>query len=539
MPRPSSTQPEYVGDAVCARCHADIARAYAQTWKARSFGRITASLPLIEDFTQPPVYDSHTNLHYQPRWEDSALYLYEYRLKGTDTLYRRRERLDYFIGSGHQTRSYLIWRNGFLYEAPITWYARLRKWDLSPGYEGGRNTRFSREIQPTCLECHASGWQAVPWTYNRYDTLGGAIGCESCHGPGSQHVRSPHDPAYHWRKWPLSRQIDVCSACHLEGLSLTKKNGWRPGLALADYRLVFLPIRPEWGPQGIASHAERLFLSACYQKGKVTCTTCHDPHPTSPPPPYEKRCQSCHSQKCPHSHHPTKSCISCHMPTGPTSDIPHTHFTDHYIRIVRPDSAFAPASAVPVLRCATEALADSSWLGEAYLRWYSQQSNHPAALSRALELLQRHPRAQALAEALLLAGRPAQALPWAQKALQEDTTLFRLELYAYLLEMTGQPEKALKVWEILRQKAPAYPEADFRAILLAYQLGRLSPAQTYAALERLTHIQPWNAQFQYNAAILAIQVGKYVQAKAHLETALAYEPDYPQALEAYQRLRQP
>lgn len=531
-------QAAYVGDTACFRCHVPIAKAYAHTWKARSLLPVTPDLPRIEDFQQPAVYDPHANFYYRARWEGDTLYLYEYRLRGRDTVYLRKERLDYVIGSGHQTRSYLLWRNGFLYEAPLTWYVRANKWDLSPGYHGGQNTRFSREIRPACLACHASGTVSVPWTYNKYEVVGGALGCESCHGPGSLHVEQPYDSSYYWRTWPTPRQMDVCSRCHLEGIAVEKKPGWKPGDTLGAFYAIFLPVRPELGSFGIASHAERLMRSACFQRGKVTCTTCHAPHPVERVPSYEQRCTGCHTGGCRNPAHPKEGCIGCHMPKGPTSDIPHTQFTDHYIRVVRREASSSVEKSGSRLVCATENEPDSGLVGEAYLRWYNEGERRPEVLAQALQILERWGPPKAQAEAYLLAGRYLVALNAAEGALRSDTMLASMELYGYLLEISGNIQKALSVWEWLAKRAPAHPEASFRATVLAYQLGRLPASEAYERLRELTCIQPWNVQFQYNAAVVAGQLGQRDRVLFHLRAALSADPDYPPARQAWERLAQ-
>ncbi|MCS7296848.1 MAG: tetratricopeptide repeat protein [Bacteroidia bacterium] len=524
----------YVGDSVCQQCHAEVSRAYRSTWKARSLIPITADLPRMEDFSQPAVYDPWKDFYYRAVWESDSLFLYEYRLSGKETVYVRRERLDFVIGSGHQTRSYLLWRNGFLYQAPLTWYEGTRRWGLSPGYTEGKNSRWSREIQPNCLACHASGWIAVPWTHNRYYRIGGAIGCESCHGPGSTHVKNPFDTTYFWRRWTPNQQMDACNRCHLEGIAIERQGGWEPGKALAAHWSVFLPERGELGRFGIASHSERLMRSACYQKGGATCMTCHHPHPTSPPPSYNNQCLSCHTRGCQNPRHPSDQCVSCHMPKGESSDVPHTRFTDHYIRVVRSE-AQAPQEAIRLL-CAVGCSSDPALLGEAYLKWYVEVKNEPWVLDTALRLLAGGERPASYAQALLLKGKPNEALSFAQKALRQDTTLHLLELYGYLLELTGQTEKALEVWKRLRARAPAYPDAAFRYVILSYVLGKFSAEETYQSLQTLVKEQPWNAQFHYNAAVLAAQLGRYSEAKQHLHAALQADPDYTPAREALRRL---
>ncbi len=41
----------------------------------------------------------------------------------------------YAVGSGARSITYLVERDGRLFESPITWYTQKQQWDLSPGYE--------------------------------------------------------------------------------------------------------------------------------------------------------------------------------------------------------------------------------------------------------------------------------------------------------------------------------------------------------------------------------------------------------------------
>ena len=106
---------------------------------------------------------------------------------------RMRQRSDSRSVLGGRGSAYLIERDGYLFESPITWYPQERKWDLSPGYEKS-NVHFDRPIQPDCLFCHANRVEPVAGSVNRYrrpifQDLG--IGCERCHGPGALHVLDP------------------------------------------------------------------------------------------------------------------------------------------------------------------------------------------------------------------------------------------------------------------------------------------------------------------------------------------------------------
>jgi hypothetical protein len=66
------------------------------------------------------------------------------------------------LGSGTRGISFLIERDGFLFQSPIAWFAQNQHWDISPGY-GEFSTRpdFERAIQPDCLFCHSNRFH--PW----------------------------------------------------------------------------------------------------------------------------------------------------------------------------------------------------------------------------------------------------------------------------------------------------------------------------------------------------------------------------------------
>ena len=61
---------------------------------------------------------------------------------------------------GGRGSAYLIERDGFLFQSPITWYVRERKWDLPPGYEKV-NLHFDRPVEHHCLYCHANRVEPV------------------------------------------------------------------------------------------------------------------------------------------------------------------------------------------------------------------------------------------------------------------------------------------------------------------------------------------------------------------------------------------
>ena len=93
--------------------------------------------------------------------------------------------------------------------------------------------------------------------------------------------------------------------------------------------------------------------SRCYLEsgGKLGCISCHNPHALpngEPAVHFDAKCATCHgasSGGCSLSPavRAERTCIGCHMPRFPVTDVPHTALTDHRI-LRRPDFSLKAAS---------------------------------------------------------------------------------------------------------------------------------------------------------------------------------------------------
>ncbi len=110
------------------------------------------------------------------------------------------------------------------------------------------------------------------------------IGCERCHGPGGNHLKSVtlrfSDPAITNPGRGSGQQvIDLCGQCH----SPLKKEVLRID------------------PLAVRFPATNLTWSRCYSEsgGALDCVTCHDPHKNAEKAPafYEAKCLSCHASR--------------------------------------------------------------------------------------------------------------------------------------------------------------------------------------------------------------------------------------------------
>jgi hypothetical protein len=349
----------YVGMQTCRSCHANVYNTFIETGMGKSFGKATPEKSDASFGEDDLVYDEKTDFYYKPYFKNDTMYIMEYRLLGKDTIHKRVEQIDYIIGSGHHTNSHIISENGYLFQAPITYYSQDQRWDMAPGFDK-ENHRFSRFLTTECITCHNQYPLAVPESLNKYEQMPTGIECERCHGPGAVHVKEKLagnivdtsryidytivNPAN------LSKdlQMDVCQRCHLQGIAVLEEGktffDFKPGLKLSTVMNVFLPRYTNSHEQFImASQADRLRLSKCYMMSDdLTCLTCHNPHHsvrTAEKQGFNNSCINCHQSrnlaKCsaPMASRDANgdNCVKCHMPPSSSIDIPHIRITDHHI----------------------------------------------------------------------------------------------------------------------------------------------------------------------------------------------------------------
>ncbi len=211
-------------------------------------------------------------------------------------------------------------------------------------YPDPKGDNSQRPTAPLCDGCHSVNFNIdtkQPGEWN--------VGCEQCHGAGSNHVENPRlfnilNPA----RQNYVQANDTCIQCHSQGQPLSNPIkgqyydwavGYHAGLKLADYWKLEPHKLGETTfthfPDGTA-HKNRMqgndfVQSLMYTRG-VTCFSCHDPHGSDNDAmlrkPATEICASCHgpnTQNGPHAatieahtHHkpgsPGSQCVACHMP---------------------------------------------------------------------------------------------------------------------------------------------------------------------------------------------------------------------------------
>jgi predicted CXXCH cytochrome family protein len=260
---------------------------------------------------------------------------------------------DYFVLPAQWDITHRMWRPYFVKNG-TDWWAPLYPPD-----------NMKRPTGPLCDGCHSVNYDVTTKTVTEWN-----VGCERCHGPGSEHVGHPSraniiNPA----RLNSVDANDTCIQCHSQGQPL--KNpvegkyydwpvGFHMGERLQDYwkleehtlgQTTFMHF-----PDGTA-HKNRMqgndfVQSVMYRRG-VKCFSCHDVHGTDNEAllikPANVMCLECHGPGSPngphtrtieeHTHHKPGSaggeCVACHMPKIEQT-LADTNVRSHTFRFISP-----------------------------------------------------------------------------------------------------------------------------------------------------------------------------------------------------------
>jgi tetratricopeptide (TPR) repeat protein len=568
----------YVGEHTCMLCHQNIFNTFDHTGMGKSFGAATREKSSARFGKHEVVYDSAKDFYYHPFWKNDSLYILEYRTlhsyaqhhgsiidyEHEDTIYKRVQQVNYIIGSGQHTNSHIYKVNGYLYQAPITFYTQKGVWDLAPGFSDGFNSRFKREVGLECMNCHNSYPDFVQGSTNKFVSVPNGIACERCHGPGSLHVAAIQlghivdtskaidytivNPA----KLPMDLQVDVCQRCHLQGNSVLKPGksyfDFRPGMHLASIMDVFMPKYAGMDDEYImASHIARLKMSKCYinsinntgntlkpYKNGMTCVTCHNPHidvRNVSDSSFNVVCQSCHSEakhnyckEILNEYAKTKDpegrswlnrdCVGCHMPKGNTIDIPHVITTDHYIRIPVKNEEKEKVKQFLTLYDVNNPNPDNETKGKAFILQFARfQSDFPALLDSA-----KHYFSDGTADDI-------------KKNFSELVAIsFYKNDYKRVLDYVNSAQQQTILTAILTHKD--YDNTDawtaYRIGEAYVQTGDINSANLF--YKKATELAPFVLEFQNKLGTTQVQLNKIAEAQKTFDYILEQNPQFISAL---------
>ncbi len=360
---PAASPNAYVDPALCARCHAAIARTYALTGMGRSFRPVTAATLGLK-LPSRPYFHAPSQTYYTLVARGGQIFERQWQTGFDGKPANLSElRVDDVLGSGNHAIAFLhLTPQNTLVELPFGWYATRGPgwgsrgpqsgrassgsrgeaargpapvnenggtWAMQPGYDRPDHAGATRQIGYECMFCHnaypanaATAREGAEPVYQL--PLPHGIDCQRCHGPGLRHIEAATggaraqqiraaivNPA---RLGPTG-ETEVCMQCHLETTSLKLPHSllragrrpfsYIPGQPLADYRLAFDRAPGRNTRFEIDSSAYRLRQSQCFIQTQSWA------------PSKRLQCTTCHDpHNIPHgaaaNQHYNAVCESCH-----------------------------------------------------------------------------------------------------------------------------------------------------------------------------------------------------------------------------------
>jgi len=369
---PATGTAHYVGSVACQKCHAEIYEHWRKTPMANVV-RDPREYPeaIFPDFSQTNALVNFTKadiaLVYGSIWKQR---------------YFRKVGDDYFVFPAQWDVTHKNWKPYFV---KADWWASLYPPD-----------NMQRPTSALCDGCHSVNFDIKTKTVTEWN-----VGCERCHGPGSEHVAHPaSDNIVNSARENYVAANDACIQCHSQGRPLTnsiqgKYYDWPVGYdvtrKLSDY------WRLEDHKLGDTSfthfadgtaHKNRMqgndFVTSQMYAHGVTCFTCHDAHGTEFPAslrkPAASLCLDCHGPNSPngphaptiaaHTHHAAKSagsvCIACHMPKI-AQTLGDVNVRSHTFRFVSP--AMSESLQIPNACNVCHANKTTAWATDALKTW--------------------------------------------------------------------------------------------------------------------------------------------------------------------------
>lgn len=255
-----------------------------------------------------------------------------------------------FVYGSRWKQRYFARRGDDYYPLPAQWDIKHQKW-LPYHVAAGTDwwvafypeSNAERPTGPLCDGCHSVNYNLATHQVTEWN-----VGCEKCHGPGSEHNEHPTKKnIINPERLDYVRANDTCIQCHSQGRPLQSPTqgkyvdwpvGFLPGQRLADvWKLeeVHLGTKDFYHWQDGSARKNRMqgndFVQSTMYHQQLRCFDCHEVHSSDNPSNLiavsNALCAQCHLGRGPaalhttiaeHTHHKKGSagneCTACHMP---------------------------------------------------------------------------------------------------------------------------------------------------------------------------------------------------------------------------------
>lgn len=394
--------PSHLGSVGCRSCHEDFYRKWASSHHGLAMQPFTPAFatanlsPTDQEFriggeSFTPVLSPEGGLIREKKPDGGAVDLPIVHVLGGKNVY-------YFLTP---------WERGRLQVLPLAYDVRSKRWfdvpasgvrhfaDRSDASLDWRHSAFT--FNTSCYRCHVS---QLSLNYDSktdvYHTIWGepGINCETCHGPGVDHVRAceaaplgqkPQNLHILSMKQFSPQQLnDSCAPCHAKMSPVTAT--FTPGDRYFDHFDLVAMEDPDFYPDG-RDLGENYTLSSwhmssCVRSGSLSCTHCHTSSGRFKfsEGDSNRACLPCHQDKVKdptsHTFHKTEStgsrCISCHMPSTMFAAM---RRTDHSMRPPMPAATMAFQSPNACNLCHTDK--EPGWAESLVRQWRKRDYQGP------------------------------------------------------------------------------------------------------------------------------------------------------------------
>lgn len=577
---PEGETAHYVGRAACARCHPQETERWTGSDHDRAMDPATPETVLGNFDNQKLDHFGVTST--MSRQGDRFFMTTENREGKLETF-----PIKYVFGV-RPLQQYLVeFPDGRVQCLPIAWDTDGKRWfhlypdERIPPNDPLHWTRPLQNWNYMCAECHSTNLQknyrvaddTYHTTWSEID-----VSCETCHGPGSLHVKLADSWSLFWDRrhgFGLPRlkdkdsrvEIQTCAPCHARRRIVAPD--FRPGGRLLDHYMVEILDNELYYPDGQIREEDYEYSSFIQSKmyhNNVRCSDCHDPHtarikflePDSPKVPYtdNRLCGQCHlptKYDTPQHHHhpettkPGSHCVDCHMPE--TTYMVVDPRRDHSLRIPRPDLTVSLKIPNACNGCHHDESKGETpeWAQAMVEQWYGKRKEPPHFAHAIAGGRQRKPEAErplatlakrkelpaivrASAISLLSHYQTADAVAAAVQGLEDPDELVRAvavrslsylplpERYERLSPMLSDPIRAVRI-EAARLLA-AVPRRVFSADRARAFEGAL---EEYMAAQRAVDDQPGA---HLNMAVVYADLGQLDKAEEEYQTALRLDAQF-------------
>ena len=372
----TTSSAHYVGSEACAKCHADI----YQRWKKTPMANVVRDPRAHPDAILPDL--------------------------ATNTVAKFSASQVAFVYGSIWKQRYFTKIGDNYFPLPVQWDIKTHKWlpyHIPPtGADWWAHlypdNNMQRPTGPTCDGCHS-----VDYNIHTKQVAEWNVGCERCHGPGSDHALHPtrgniENPA----TMDTVDANNTCIQCHSQGRPIPNEIiqgkafdwpvGYRVGLHLQDFwklenctlgetNFYYLP---DCTANKNRMQGNDFVQSVMYHHG-ITCSSCHDVHGTGNNAqliqPANKICLDCHGPLSPngpheatleeHTHHKNGSsgsqCVACHMPKIESEGVPGAIVHAHTFRFISPEMTDKYKMPNPCTSCHTDK--PTAWAENAMNHW--------------------------------------------------------------------------------------------------------------------------------------------------------------------------